>query len=113
MTSRVNSNEMSVSKRCVLYGVAGPDYDNSSASWVEPGSSNVGESGSFRHATRKVSADGVLLYMDVTPKGGARGILLQQADGLATGPNDELQKLEVTDLEVYTSPKGGGFFLTL
>ena len=96
-----------------LYGIAGPDHGGFAVSWVEPGSSIIGEPVSIRHAQRNISVENVLLYMGVVPKGGVRGISLQQADGWVIGPNDATRKLEFTRLEVYTSPNGNGFFDTL
>ena len=96
-----------------LYGIAGPDYGGFAVSWLEPASSIIGEPVCIRHVQRNISVENVLLYMDVIPKGGTRGIFLQQADGWVIGPNDASRKLEFTRLEVFTSPNGREFFDSL
>jgi len=83
-----------------LYGIAGPDHGGFAVGWVEPSSSIIGEPVSIRQVQRNISVENVLLYMGVVPKGGARGISLQQADGWVIGPNDATRKLEFTRLEV-------------
>jgi len=96
-----------------LYGIAGPDYSGFAVGWVEPGSGIIGEPMSIRQVQRNISVENVLLYMGVVPKGGARGIFLQQADGQPIGEDGTFPKLEFTRLEVYASPNGRGFFDTL
>ena len=96
-----------------MYGVAGPDHGLFAVSWVDPGSSIVGEPVSVRHAQRSVSVRTALLYMGVVPKGGAKGLYIQHLDGQPIGEDGAYPKLEFTRLEIYKSPNGSGFFDSL
>jgi len=86
-----------------LYGLIDPGAGLFDVSWLEADTAALaGEPPTRRRSWQSLSSSDRLLYMGIVPKGGAKGLVVAQADN-RVGPFLDSPSLTFTQLEVWKS----------